>query len=261
MKVCIVQHKSTLDKKYNLAYLKTAVINAKKKGCDLIVFPELFLTGYLLKENAKNVAETVSGNSVKELRKICKENDIVCICGFARKDKSKVFNSACIVDKNGELAGFYDKTHLFADEKSYFAKGNRLKVFDTSVGKIGVLICYDLEFPEPSRILASNGADVICCIAANMKPYDKLHKTFIKNRAIENGIPVVYCNYVGKDEDFVYVGESNVVDVDGKYKFKSSKKSKLFYAKLDKTRIADDNMNYLKNRRVDLYRNSLSAKI
>ncbi len=253
VKICIVQHKSTLNKKYNIAYIKDAIIKAKKKKCDLIVFPELFLTGYLIKENAKNVAETVSGNSVKELKSLCKQYSMICICGFAREDKARVFNSACVIDKNGELVGFYDKTHLFGDEKLYFAKGNELKVFDTSIGKLGVLICYDIEFPEPSRILALNGADIICCIAANMKPYNKLHKMFIKTRAMENGIPVVYCNYIGKDEDFDYVGESNIVDVNGKYMFKSSKKNKLFYGSLVDSKIKDDNINYLKNRREDLY--------
>lgn len=254
MKVCIVQCKSVLNKDSNVEYARKSMFKAKTKGCDLIVFPELFLTGYLLKERAKDFAETISGSYINKMKTLCKENDITCIFGFPRKDKKKVYNSSCVIDKNGKVVGFYDKTHLFGDEKLYFSAGEELKVFDTSLGKIGVLVCYDIEFPEPSRILTLKGADIICCIAANMKPYNKLHKMFIKTRAIENTTPIIYCNYVNRDEDFEYVGESNIVDVDGNYLINSSKKNKLLYSCLDvSTRVKDYNMNYIRNRRIDIY--------
>ena len=153
------------------------------------------------------------------------------------------------------MVGLYDKTHLFGDEKLYFSAGNELKVFDTSFGKIGLLICYDLEFPETARTLALNGAEMIICISANMKPYDNLHKMCIISRAIENSIPVVYCNYVGKDTQFTFVGQSNIINSNGKNERKFSNHDALLYGTLNLSKNCDDyNMNYLKNLRKDLYK-------
>ena len=153
------------------------------------------------------------------------------------------------------MVGLYDKTHLFRDEKLYFSAGNELKVFDTSFGKIGLLICYDIEFPETARMLALNGAEMIICISANMKPYNNLHKKCIISRAVENSITIVYCNYVGKDSQFTFVGQSNIINSNGKNECKFSNHDALLYGTLNLSKNCDDyNMNYLKNLRKDLYK-------
>lgn len=254
MKICLVQCCSKQDIKANLIFAKNTIEKAAKKGCDLIVFPEMFLTGYIATEKIKFIAITKTDSKIKELQNICKSNNIACVFGFPRKEKSKIFNSACFIDKNGEMVGVYDKTHLFGDEKVYFSAGNKLKVFDTSFGKIGLLICYDIEFPETARVLALNDAEMIVCISANMKPYDNLHKVCVISRAIENSVPVVYCNYVGKDSQFTFVGRSNIINSKGKNECKFSNRNTLLYGTLNITKICNaDNMNYLKNLRTDLY--------
>lgn len=229
--------------------------NLSKKGCDLIIFPETFLTGYVATEKIKTIAISKTDDIIKELQTICKSSNIACVFGFPRKEKTKIFNSACFIDKNGEMVGLYDKTHLFGDEKLYFSAGNELKVFDTSFGQIGLLIFYDLEFPETARTLAFNGAEMIICISANMKPYDNLHKMCIISRAIENSTPVVYCNYIGKDSQFIFVGQSNIINSNGKNECKFSNRNTLLYGTLNLSEICDDdNMKYLKNLRKDLYK-------
>lgn len=241
--------------KIKLDFCENTIEKAAKKGCELIVFPEMFLAGYVATEKTKTIAISKTDDVIKKLQTICKSSNIACVFGFPRKEKSKIFNSACFIDKNGEMVGLYDKTHLFGDEKLYFSAGNELKVFDTSFGKIGLLICYDIEFPEVARALALNGAGMIICISANMKPYDNLHKMCIISRAIENSIPVVYCNYVGKDTQFTFVGQSNIINSNGKNEHKFSNHDALLYGTLNLFKICDDdNMDYLKNLRKDLYK-------
>ena len=232
MKICLVQCclKDNIDKNLNLA--KIDIEKASKKHCNLIVFPELFLTGYSAEEDIKNINFKSVSKRIEEIQRLCKEYNIACVMGFPRKENSKVYNSASFIDKNGEILYVYDKTHLFGDEKLVFDKGNKLDVFNSSFGKIGLLICYDIEIPEVARTLALKGAQIIICISANMKPYDKLHKLNIKSRAIENMIPVIYCNYVGRDKYFKYVGQSNVIDMKGNNICKFSKHKKLIYANL-----------------------------
>lgn len=255
MKICLVQCHSNQDIKSNLDYEKTTIEKSAKQGCDLVVFPELFLTGYIATEKTKSLAITQNSGLLKDIQSICKLNNIACVMGFPRKEKSQVFNSACFIDKNGKIVGVYDKTHLFGDEKLYFSAGNELKIFDTSFGKIGLLICYDIEIPEAARNLALKGAEMIVCISANMKPYDNLHKMCIVSRAIENSIPIVYCNYSGKDTLFTFVGQSNIIHRNGKNDCRFSKHKALLCGTLNlPEKCEDENMDYLKNLRNDLYK-------
>ena len=254
MKVCIVQQESNCNLDQNLNSAKKILINATKQKCDLVVFPELYLSGYFLDNNIKQNAISSNHIAIQELQDICKNHNIACVVGFARKDKKKIYNSACFIDKTGEKLDVYDKTHLFGDEKLFFAKGNELKTFHSSLGKIGLLICYDIEFPETSRTLAMAGATTVICISANMKPYDDLHKKFIEIRALENNANIIYCNYVGKTNQFDFVGQSNIINNRGKNICKYSKSKKLIYGTLPQQEIEDENMNYLKNLRPELYK-------
>lgn len=255
MKFCIVQCKPNKDKSINLTNLDKILNKAKKEACDLVVFPELYLTGYDLK-NLKENTETLDGKSVSHIRQVCKKLKISTIFGFPRICKNKIYNSACLIDENGNVVGCYDKTHLFGEENNHFEKGNELNIFDFSFGKIGLLICYDIEFPEPARILAMKGADMVCCISANMKPYDNLHKMFIKSRAVENSIPIIYCNYVGHDDEFTYCGRSNVINNKGVNLKQFSRKNRLLYCEIkDFKKVDDPAMNYLQNLRTDIYKN------
>ncbi|MDE6060664.1 MAG: carbon-nitrogen hydrolase family protein [Clostridia bacterium] len=255
MKIRLVQCHSEQDINSNIAYAKAVLEKSAAQNFDLVVFPELFLSGYIATANTKSIAISSDSKVLGDLQAICAANDIACALGFPRKDNENIYNSACFIDRNGTPIGIYDKTHLFGDEKLYFSFGNELKVFDTSFGKIGLLICYDIEFPEAARALAMSGAEMIVCISANMKPYDDLHKTCVISRAIENSLPIVYCNYSGKDNKFSYVGQSNIIHSNGKCECKFSKRKKILSGTLNiPESCKDDNMNYLKNLRDDLYK-------
>lgn len=100
MKICLVQCHSKEDINSNLNFAKTIIKKAVKHCCDLIVFPEMFLTGYIATEKTKAIAITENDKAIKELKSVCKTNNIACVFGFPRKEKSKIFNSACFIDKN-----------------------------------------------------------------------------------------------------------------------------------------------------------------
>jgi predicted amidohydrolase len=152
------------------------------------------------------------------------------------------------IGSKGELIGTYAKANLFGDEKINFTPGNEFNVYDTDLGKVGLLICYDLEFPEPARRLGCRGADIIIANAANMGPYYDIHEHFAKSRAMENVVFVVYCNFTGSDNRFTYVGGSGLYSPDGNIEFGPSKRfDGLIYAEVDPARIEtiDPNMHYL----------------
>lgn len=248
MKACIVQNKPKQNISDNLNRILFYAKKAHQKKCDLVVFPELFLTGYSIFEKINQVALTISNPIIKKICDYSKQLNIIIAFGFVRKDDANnYYNSVCVSDKNGEIAGFYDKTHLFDSESNYFVAGKTIEPMKTSIGLLGFMICYDLEFPEVARVLSQKHADYLCCISANMFPYKKLHTKFAWARAVENYCPLIYVNYVGKDKNFHYCGQSNFFSKTGKKQNRSSYyKSKLLMYDFAKNNVIyDKNMDYL----------------
>jgi predicted amidohydrolase len=119
------------------------------------------------------------------------------------------------VDQRGELAGTYRKTHLFGDERGVFVAGDELFVIELGGLKAGLMICFDVEFPEVARSLALAGAELLVTISANMDPFGRDHDVFAIARALENGLPHLYVNQVGAGEAFTFAGGTMAVSADG----------------------------------------------
>lgn len=121
----------------------------------LIVFPELAVTGYQCGENFKDLAETatIDSTSLKKMSALAKEFHVHIVYGMAEKEEDILYNSQFFLDDTGVLLGTYRKVHLFDFEKNYFTPGDQFKVFDTKIGRIGLFICYDAFFPETARSL------------------------------------------------------------------------------------------------------------
>ena len=126
-----------------------------------------------------------------------------------------IANSAIYLDREGTLAGVYRKTHLFGAESQAFVPGDELLIADLEGYRIGFMICFDVEFPEVARVLAQAGADLLVTISANMQPFGRDHAVFATARALENGLPHVYVNQVGRGEEFTFTGGSMAVTADG----------------------------------------------
>ena len=143
------------QKEENISHMETLLRKAMESHPDtqLIVFPELAVTGYQCGENFKDLAETamIDSTSIKKMSALAKEFHVHIVYGMAEKEEDILYNSQFFLDDTGVLLGTYRKVHLFDSEKNYFTPGDQFKVFDTKIGRIGLFICYDAFFPEASR--------------------------------------------------------------------------------------------------------------
>lgn len=192
-------------------------IVAEHPHADLVVFPELFLSGYTVID-VDGVAIRADGPELKELADLAQSNSTALIVGVAGRSTGGGFaNSAVCVDEYGEIAGIYQKAQLYGEgERGAFVAGEELRVVELCGLKVGIMICFDIEFPEIARVLARGGAELLVTISANMEPFGDDHAIFARARALENRLPHVYVNQVGPGEGgLVFTGESTMVTRDG----------------------------------------------
>lgn len=189
-------------------------IFSRYAGADLFVFPELFLKGYTT-DNLEELALDPDGPEVGEMARLARENDAAVLFGAHERVPGGVANSAICLNRRGDPAGIYRKTHLFGAERQAFAAGDELLVVDLGGVRAGVMICFDVEFPEVARALALAGADLLVTVSANMDPFGRDHDVFATARALENGLPHLYVNQVGRGEFFTFAGGTMAVSADG----------------------------------------------
>lgn len=211
---------SITNKEKNLQIMEKSI---KKNKGDLHVFSELFLTGYRCRDEFFRLAEPMEGGSVKKVKKIAKENNCGIIFGMPEFDEA-TYNSAVFVREDEEV-NVYRKNFLASfgpfEEKLYFKNGKELKVFETKFGKIGVLICYDIFFPEICRTYALQGSKMLICISASPLTSKEYFEKIMFARAIENTNFFVYCNLVGLEENLPFFGGSAIIGPRGDLKAKA----------------------------------------
>lgn len=206
------------DLSYNHAKMEKMVEQCKEQHPDtrLIVFPELSATGYFLSPEAKELAQYQEGASFEKIRKTAVQYDMWIVYGYIEKDaEGRVYNSIQMIDPAGKLAGNYRKIHLTPLEKGVFTPGSDLVTVETELGKIGLMICWDLAFPELARSLAIKGADLIAAPSAWEVPYDAPFVQFAAARAIDNTVYVAACNHIGTSEELSFFGKSGIYAPDG----------------------------------------------
>ena len=216
MKMALISARPKIaDKKSNLKTMENYV---KKTKADFYVFGELFLTGYRCKDELRNLAETTNGPSIRYMKKIAKDRKCYIVFGLPLKDEKIegiIHNVSVLIHPNGNV-NIYKKWFLPTfgpfEEKIFFDEGEELNIFVTKFGKIGLLICYDIFFPEISRALSLQGADILICISATPSTTRKYFETIIPVRALENTVFMAYINLVGTQEDLVFWGGSQVYD-------------------------------------------------
>jgi len=165
IKVAAIQMKSELGKTdINLSRAITFIEEAAQNGADIVCLPELFYTGYHLSASElQQVAEPVNGPMVSTLQKVAKANSVYVIGGYAESVEilGRMYNSAIFINDKGEVLGNMRKVYAWGEERIKFREGEEFPVYDTPLGKIGLMICYDAEFPEPMRIAALKGAEIV----------------------------------------------------------------------------------------------------
>jgi len=181
---------------------------------DIAVFPELFLGGYTT-QDLTSQAIPESAAVVADLCDLARQFDTALILGAAEQSADGIYNVALCIDRRGQHRATYRKTQLFGDEAGAFVAGDALTVVELDGVQVGLMICFDLEFPEVARALTRAGAELLVAISANMTPFANDHRVYAQSRALENGRPLVYVNQVGEGERFVFTGGSCGVTADG----------------------------------------------
>jgi len=212
------------DKERNIRKGVSFIEEAVKRKSDIIVFPELWTTGYA--KDVKELAEPLNGKTIKKLTETAKEKNIKIFGSIAENH----YNTMHYISPKG-LEASYRKIHLFSlmNEERFFAAGNKIGL----KGNIGMMICYDLRFPELSRKLTINGAEILIICAEWPYPRIEHWRTLLKARAIDNLVYVIGCNRVGNDTKFEYFGHSSVIDPWGRRMIEGGKDEALLTCEID----------------------------
>lgn len=190
-----------------ISVLRKALKGAKAAGCDLLVMPELFLPGY-----GAALGGIAPDGLLDTVRGVVATHGVALAIGLPDEGS----NGAFFLGPDGEVLARYAKIQLFGPkEAAAFTPGEAYCVFDFKGVRFGLLVCYDVEFPEHVRALKRLGAEVILVPTANMMPFVNVHTLAVPARAMENAVTIVYANYCGPEGDLTYTGLSGIFGPDG----------------------------------------------
>ncbi len=191
---------------------------ATQQKVDLIVFPELITSGYELGVKFTQVAQVIPGPTVNLLGQRAQQMGVYIAFGMVAKERveSVLYDAAVLIGPDGELIGEYRKTHLKGEERMAFREGYRLPVFETEFGLVGLMLGWDIAFPEVARSLVLDGAELLCALGSWERDEVDEWKTYLKARAYENAVFMAGANRVGTDVTLSFGGESAIVGPRGR---------------------------------------------
>jgi predicted amidohydrolase len=242
----------------NLAQIAAAARSAKASGAALLVTPEMGVTGYAVWDDVARIAEGRSGAIVARLSALARETEVAIVAGFPERDGGAVYNTVALAKPDGGMQ-FYRKCHLFGPhEKQAFSSGCILSpVFEVGGLRAGLLVCYDVEFPEMARSLALAGAELLLVPTALPRsgPNDRVSRSMVPTRALENHFFVAYAGLCGQEKGQAYQGGSVIVGQDGEDLARAGLAPALLLARLHPGVHAGGEPDpYLVDRRPTLYR-------
>lgn len=240
----------------NLRLVLDGVRDAADAGAELLVTPEMCLTGWTLRDpdlRAQLVAET-EDVAVPELARASQEHGVgLVVGGPVRASDGGGSNSVIAFGPDGGRVT-NRKLHLFGEEAAWWTPGDAVDTVNVSGASIGPLICYDGEFPEVPRLLRLAGAVVIAVATTNMTPYERDQDLIFATRALENECVVAVCNRVGSENDWTYFGRSLVADARGGIVAQTGSDEELLVVDVDLPDASPDpRLGYLSRRRPELY--------
>ncbi|OGW25968.1 MAG: acyltransferase [Nitrospirae bacterium GWC2_42_7] len=243
--------------------VETVIQKLSSQKADLIVLPELFNTGYqfISKEEVKELSEEIpSGFTTQKLSEFSKENSVYIVAGLAEKHKDVFYNSAVLTGPDGFI-GVYRKTHLFFKEKLWFSPSDTgFRVWQTPIGTIGIMVCFDWFFPESTRTLALKGADIIAHPSNLVLPYCP---DAMVTRCLENRVFAITANRTGsekrgKEKELKFIGSSEIVSPKGNILCRASRENEEYMqAEINIIEARNKDLNSFNNifsdRREDFY--------
>jgi 5-aminopentanamidase len=243
----------------NLDLLQARAKEAAGRGARLLICPEMFLSGYNIgAERASRFAEPAHGPALTQVAAIARGSGIALLPGYPERGESGVvYNAVRLIDGDGRGVANYRKCHLFGDlDRGMFRAGSGpSEVVELEGVRVGLLICYDIEFPEAVRLLALAGADLVAVPTALMDPFEAVARILVPARALENQVFLAYANRCGREGDLRYCGLSCVVGPNGADLARAGRDEELILADLDLARLSASRLanTYLADRRPELY--------
>lgn len=224
-----------------LQRLDATAAQARARGADLLITPEMALTGYAIgPERVAALAQPCDGPLARAVAAVAQRHGIAIVYGYPEHNPhGKPFNAAQAIGPDGTRLAHYRKTHLFGDmDRAQFSAGDAAsQVFEWQGWQLGLLICYDVEFPETVRGLALQRADAVLVPTANMEPFDDVQRVLLPARALENSLYLAYANACGAEGHTGYNGQSCVLEPDGHPLAQATQDETLVVAELNRTAL------------------------
>jgi agmatine deiminase len=273
VKIGLVQMSMTADAEKNTSTAVRMIADAADDGAEIVCLPELFNSLYFPQEEKREesvIAETIPGLTTRALSEAARENHLVLVGGsIYEKAGPNSYNTSVVFDRTGKMIGRYRKVHIPQDpsfyEQNYFTSGGDYTVLDTSVGKIGVLICFDQWYPEPARVNRLMGAQILFYPTAigwvrGVEPVEgdwhEAWEIVQRGHAIANSVVVAAVNRVGVEKDMSFWGGSFVCDQFGKILVRGDdKKEQVLVTQidLDLGEQIERGWGFLRNRKKETY--------
>jgi len=245
------------DRVANLGLLERTAARAAAGQAQVLIAPEMFLAGHRLGSATSAMAEPADGPSAADIAAIARRHRLAILYGYPERAGDEIYNAAQLIDQDGRRLANYRKTHLFGDiDRTAFADCDKLVVQAEVAGIVfGILIGYDVEFPEAVRAHALAGTQVLLVPAAVMQPFQHVSNQIVPSRAIESQLFIAYINRVGLERDYEYCGESRVMSPDGRELAAAGNCPALLFADLPREALdaAHGANTYLADRRTHLY--------
>ena len=275
LKVGFLQQHNTASVRQNIERLADGIASLARRGAELIVLQELHNSLYFCQVedvDTFNLAEPIPGPSTEIYGELAKRYGVVIVCSlFERRAAGLYHNTAVVIERDGTIAGKYRKMHIPDDpgyyEKFYFTPGDlAFHPIDTSLGRLGVMVCWDQWYPEAARLMALQGAEILIYPTAigyaqedsaeEQQRQRRAWQTVMRGHAVANGLPVVAVNRVGEEDAINFWGTSFVCGPQGEIYYEASEdeeESIIVEMDLDRAEQVRRWWPFLRDRRIEEY--------
>jgi predicted amidohydrolase len=242
MKLAMAQMKNEGSLEQNFAKSMNAIRRAAEQGADLILFPEVHLTEFFPQypgQNVRSYGVEIDSDIVAALKDTCARNHIAAVPNIYLKENGKFFDASIFIDQTGEVIGIQKMVHIaqaeqFYEQDYYEPSDTGFQVFDTKLGRIGIVVCFDRHYPESIRTESLMGAELILIPTVNTKSEPlEMFEWEVRVQAFQNSVAIAMCNRVGTEGNMVFAGESILTDANGNVIVKADDTEKLIFAEID----------------------------
>lgn len=235
-----------------LAWLEAQLVAGAPWSADLLVLPELFLTGYNIGDQVARWAEPCGGTMAQRIAGLAQRFGLAIHFGYAEQDGDQIYNAAACYGADGSLLGHHRKLLLPPGfEADHFVQGQDCQLFSLKGFRIATLICYDAEFPETFRHVAGRGADLVLVPTALAAQWGVVAHRVMPTRAFESGVFLCYANHAGQEADLSYLGASCLIAPDGSELARAGDAPQVLHACLELAQVdkARQRLPYLEDRK------------